>query len=924
MLYLFTWWILLLLLGLAALPVAFRFFKQLPDRGYAFAKPLAILLVVYPFWLLTSFGLVQNTFGAIALMVLLVAALAWGWNLWRQDAESPGAWLRANWRHALAVELVFSIAFFAFAYYRAFNPEISATEKPMEFMFLNSILKSAQFPPHDAWLSGFGISYYYLGYVIVAALTNLTAVPSSYAFNLGLIMVYALTATGAFGLVYNLVARANGSGVNERVARNMQYAVRTTHYELGATAPYFFGVLAVLLLLVVGNLEAPFESLHSAGIGSAALYQWLDVNDLAGAPQSGSLVPPSGSWWWWRASRVVNDHNPVTGAHSEVIDEFPSFSFLLGDLHPHVLALPFDLLALASALNLLSARRRTSDALLKMLGQWLTPDRLLSALVVAVFWLVLQVVFSVLRGAAAGGLAAAIAQAVTLGNLLGALVVAVVWLVIVIALGLRRAPEEEKSAVSEAVQNWLTPGWLLTAILLGALGMLNTWDIVTYGFVIVAAFAIAEFRAQGRWSSTLFVKSALFGLALLAVSYLLYLPFYIGFSSQVQGIAPVVFDKTPLHQYLMMFGLFVFVLASFVGVLLWQRRAVLRPVLRDAGTVVVLILAVPIVVAAVGLVVLSISAGLRDQIAGLLQLSNSNQVTADVLRAYVGKLLTTPGVFLLLTALLAGIVALAHQRLETEAHADGADVALDTSVIFALLLAFTGFLLTFGVEFLYVRDIFGTRMNTVFKLYFQAWTLFAIAAAFGAYYIWRNTRGSGRGIWTLSFGILFLLSLVYPVLAYPARANNFQANAEAGLPTLDGTFWIKNSTPDVYAAIQWMEAHAPDSAVILEAPGREYTSDDPISTATGLPTVLGWGGHELQWRGNYDEPGKREKDIQTIYTTTDVNQALALLQKYGVDYVVVGSIEREKYALSRPMIAKFGKLGQQVFAQGNMQIFQVH
>src|SRR5690606_12966768 len=36
----------------------------------------------------------------------------------------------------------------------------------------------------------------------------------------------------------------------------------------------------------------------------------------------------------------------------DVIDEFPFFSFLLGDLHPHVLAIPFSLLAISVALNI--------------------------------------------------------------------------------------------------------------------------------------------------------------------------------------------------------------------------------------------------------------------------------------------------------------------------------------------------------------------------------------------------------------------------------------------------------------------------------------------------------------------------------------------------------------------------------------------
>ncbi len=830
MLYLLIWWLLLILIGVAALPVAFRFFSQLPERGYAFAKPLGLLLIAYPFWLLTSFGLLENTFGGIALTVILFAALAWGAIWWRRESASLLAWVRENARYMFAVELIFTIAFFAFAYYRSFNPEIAATEKPMEFMFVNSILKSPSFPPHDSWLSGYAISYYYLGYVIVALLTRVTAVPSNFGYNLGLTMVYALSATGVFGIAYNLVKRAaktDGTGM----AKKQQ--------SQGDRAPFVFGILAIFLLLVIGNFEGLFESLHNVGIGSPEFYQKLDINGLAEAPTSGSFVPQD-NWWWWRASRVVNDHNPINGEHIEVIDEFPSFSFLLGDLHPHVLALPFDFLALAVAFNLL-----------------LKP------------------------GGDGGG-------------------------------------------VFDTVRGWLAPGMLLTAVILGSLGMLNTWDLVTYGVIIIGAFAIGEFRGVGRWSGAVLVKTTLFGVLLLIVSYLLYLPFYMGFSSQVQGIAPSVFFKTPLHQYLIMFGIFVFVLLSLVIVLTWQRRSSLRPILRDALTSALLILCMPAVIAVVGLVVLARSAELRSQVAALINTPDSNQVIAQVLGAYVRTLVTNPGVFLLLTVLLAGIIALGRQQLQVGANEGDARLTGDTSVVFVLLLAFTGFLLTLGVEFLYVRDVFGSRMNTVFKLFFQAWTLFSVAAAFGAYYVWSNVRGAARAVWAGAFGILFVLSLIYPFLAYPSRANDFQASASAGIPTLDGTLWIKNSNPDDYAGIQWLNSNATDGAVILEAPGPQYTFYDRVSVATGLETVLGWGGHEVQWRGNGDEAAKRESDVEKIYKTVDPGEARVLLRKYGVDFVIVGGLEREKYGLTGPLINKFGKLGQMVFNQGSMQIFKVN
>jgi uncharacterized membrane protein len=239
MVYLLVWWLILLIIGCAALPVAYRFFQFLPDRGYAFSKPLSLLLLVFPFWLLASFGFLQNTFGALALILLLLTVLSWAFLRGAGDS-SLISWARANWRYILFVEVLFSFAFFAFAYFRAFNPEITATEKPMEFMFLNSVLQSNTFPPHDSWLSGYAISYYYLGYVVVAALSKLSAVPSNYAFNLGLTTIYALAATGAFGVVFNLVRgmlEAKTSVVDPTEKQRMT----------SSPAPYLCGLLAVVL-----------------------------------------------------------------------------------------------------------------------------------------------------------------------------------------------------------------------------------------------------------------------------------------------------------------------------------------------------------------------------------------------------------------------------------------------------------------------------------------------------------------------------------------------------------------------------------------------------------------------------------------------------------------------------------------------------
>ncbi len=819
MLYLFLWWLLLLALGFAALPATQRVLRFLPDRGYAFAKPFALLLWVYPFWLLTSLGFLQNDFGVLAFLLVALAAASWGLLRGRGE-RSTLTWLRAQWKYVLVVEIIFLVAYLAFAYFRAFNPEINATEKPMEFMFLNSILQSQTFPPHDAWLSGFAISYYYLGYVMVAALAKLGGIPSAYAFNLGLIMTFALAAVGAFGLLFNLT----------------RYAQRDAHAVKRSRAPYVFGVMAALFLLVIGNLEGAFEAGYNAGVGSREFYASLNLHGLEEVQPSGTFKPEDG-WWWWRASRVLNDINPSGGGHVEVIDEFPFFSFLLGDLHPHVLALPFGLLALACALNLM-LRPVTPLASEGLLSLWRT-----------------QV---------------------------------------------------------------LTPEILPMTLVVGALGMLNTWDIVTYGILIAAAFAIRQYRAHGKASGAMAATSLAYLIVLYVGAALLFAPFYASFSSQARGIAPNIFNRTPLAQYLIMFGLFIFIVASFAAVLLFQQPN-RRRALGEIARWTLLPLAVPLVIAALGVVVLWRSVELQNMLAGVLNLAPQD-TPVGVIRAFAETFAANPGTFILLVVLIASVAALGRLHL---ANSENENAARRTATTFALLLALTALLLTFGVEFLYIRDTFETRMNTVFKLYYQAWLLFSVAAAFGVYYIWQTTRGAVKYVWFGALGGLTFLSLLYPFFALPSRANDFKPDARAGVPTLDGWVWVRNAFPDDYAAIEWARSNIPSDAVIVEAAGREYSFDNRVAVATGLQSVLGWGGHELQWRGNYDQAGPRERDVEQIYRSRDVAEARALLDKYNVSYVIVGGIERDKYQLNQALADKFSKLGELVFEQNSIRIYRV-
>ena len=212
----FRWYLVLQVFGLAALPLAWRLFRHLPDRGYGVSKPLGLLLAGWGFWLLTTFGWTHNTAGGILVALGLLAAVGLVLVLRSPDPSSrPGSHARPMplpWRTVLVTEVVFTLAFIAWCLVRARMPRIETAggEKWMEIAFLRAILRSDTFPPHDPWLSGFAISYYYFGYVIVAMVARLAAVPPSIAFNLGIATLFALTCTGAFSLVYNLLVAEMG------------------------------------------------------------------------------------------------------------------------------------------------------------------------------------------------------------------------------------------------------------------------------------------------------------------------------------------------------------------------------------------------------------------------------------------------------------------------------------------------------------------------------------------------------------------------------------------------------------------------------------------------------------------------------------------------------------------------------------------
>jgi uncharacterized membrane protein len=169
--------------------------------------------------------------------------------------------------------------------------------------------------------------------------------------------------------------------------------------------------------------------------------------------------------------------------------------------------------------------------------------------------------------------------------------------------------------------------------------------------------------------------------------------------------------------------------------------------------------------------------------------------------------------------------------------------------------------------------------------------------------------------WALPLAALLALAAIYPVAGTYARKGGF-----ADAPRLGGLRWLEDSAPGDPGAIEWLNENAPSGSVVLEAVGEDYSAfgHARISTFTGLPTLMGWPGHELQWG---HDPGGRPEAVERLYRTADAAEARTELERFGVDYVVVGPLERADYGDAG--VAKWDELGERVYDEQGTIVWEL-
>jgi YYY domain-containing protein len=281
-------WAVLLLLGLAAQPIVAVALRGLPGAAAGMARPLGLLLAAFPLWLLASLKIVPyGTASAWASVALLVAVGAYFAIRHRGSGEQ-------RYRRLLpgAAELVFTAAFLIGLFVVSHRPDVWGTERPLDMALVNTVDASRHFPPLDPWLSGHDLNYYYFGQYLMAFVIRLAGVAPDEGYNVCVALVFALSASAAFGL----------GGMAAGLIRGVRGTL------LGATALSGLAVFA-------GN-----------AFGTHLLFK-----------HDGPIEAMN----WFSVTRVV------PGA----VNDFPAFELVIGDLHAHVIAVPFMLVAFAFAVE---------------------------------------------------------------------------------------------------------------------------------------------------------------------------------------------------------------------------------------------------------------------------------------------------------------------------------------------------------------------------------------------------------------------------------------------------------------------------------------------------------------------------------------------------------------------------------------------
>jgi len=330
----FKWWLTLFGLGIIFIPTTYIIFKAFETKGYIFSKIIGLAVSGYIVWTFASIRIGQLRFLPFrAWVCYLVLALCLGVNIYISRKFNIHKELvkdRVFLRKIVFQEFLFGFALFYWTFLKGISPAILDLEKFMDFGFMNAILRSDYFPPLDMWFASEPINYYYLGQYFSAYLTRISFVPPEISYNLMIATLFALTFMASYTI---------GEHLFEIFVQNSK-SFNPLKYAKTAC-----GILTGALVTLSGSWHTPIYTIFTP-----------DRN-------------PHGRYWFPDATRYIG-HNPHV-LNDQTIHEFPLYSFIVSDLHAHVINVIFVLTVIAIAFAVaISMLKKSSPYMERLKGCW--------------------------------------------------------------------------------------------------------------------------------------------------------------------------------------------------------------------------------------------------------------------------------------------------------------------------------------------------------------------------------------------------------------------------------------------------------------------------------------------------------------------------------------------------------------------------
>jgi len=733
--HLFTWYLILLILGLSSLPTCLLLFKNFWDKGYAFAKTISLILITFFVFVLSSAKLIP--FSQSSLSWLVIGLVAFNYLFLKKKYFKNSKlidFFKPHLGKILLQELIFFSLLAFWTYVRGFRPEIDNLEKPMDWGFVNSALKTTYLPPLDMWFSGQFINYYYFGHLIHAVITKISSVPSTIAYNLSIATVLALTFSQTLSLSASLIKNS---------------LKKISFFKI-----FLLALTSSVLITFGGNLHHLYKITKINIQNNQKLVLSLDEFKKA-----------SLTYWYPDATRFIGYDPDI---EDKTIHEFPIYSFVVADLHGHMNNIPVFLLFLSFIFTIFTNFKTNSFINWPLIGG---AGFLLSISYMSNAW--------------------------DFANL--GLFFAVFTLIY--NLYQPSSPSNPTSSPSKPTSSPSNPTSLR-------------------GACDEAISSTTSSPAKRSNLFTIFLKTLINGLLTIVSWFIFTFPFSRNFQPMMEGLKWSD-SHSPFWQLFILYGGFWLINLPFLF----------------------------------------------------------------IFKKYLHKKIKYPSV----------------------------------GQIFVLCLILTATILIVLPEIFYVKDIYiysHRRANTMFKLVYAAFMMYSISAS---YVLSSFTQLKNKAIKRIYKFVFVLVFLIHSTYAYFAINSNY--GGLKNFQGLDGFVWYQNRYPDTFKAIEWLNNNLTGQPLILEAVGDSYTDFNLVSSATGLPTVEGWIVHEWLWRGGYDQPAARQQDVEAIYQSVDVDSLRPLVQKYSIDYILIGDKEFEKYPnLNQDNIAQISDL---VFQSNQTKIYKV-